>query len=277
MGGIVALSSLPRWGSAMFWADLVRNLAVLLVAAAVGDATRAQRAYVVAVEQRALEAERTREEEAARRVDEERLRIARELHDITAHSLSLIAVQSGAALHILDTAPEEARKALQAIRETSKASLSELRAMLGVLRAENDSDALAPLAPSPQVSRVEDLAAPLRDAGLAVSVLVETGSEPLPAIVDASAYRIVQEALTNALRHAGRSAVEVCVLRQGTELVVRVADDGAGSSAMPGGDGHGIAGMRERALALGGTFSAGPVDGGGWLVVATLPVSGRES
>ena len=167
-----------------------------------GDATRNRRAYVAEVEQRAADAERTREEEARRRVDEERLRIARELHDVTAHSLSIIAVQSGAAAHVIDSDPAEARRALEAIRRTSKDALDELRAMLGVLRAAEESD--APLAPVPGLARLGELVAPLDRRRLRRhGRRRRTTSARFPAVVEGSAYRIVQEALTNIVRHAG--------------------------------------------------------------------------
>lgn len=273
---IVTAASLPALSNTMFWPDLVRTAAVLLFAVAVGDATRNRRAYVREVEQRAADAERTRDEEARRRVDEERLRIARELHDITAHSLSIVAVQSGAALHVLDDQPAEARKALVAIRETSRDSLAELRAMLGVLRGSEASGGDVPLSPTPGLARIAELVAPVTEAGIEVTVLSEPGPEPLPAIVDASAYRIVQEALTNVLRHAGGAHVSLEVRRDGDTLVIVVEDDGAGETA-PADEGHGIAGMRERAHALGGTFTAGPRAGGGWAVRAMLPLHGRSS
>jgi signal transduction histidine kinase len=277
VGVLVIVASIPPWGNALFWADLVRTAALLMVAGAIGDAARNRRAYVVEVERRAAEAELTREEEARRRVDDERLRIARELHDITAHSLSIVAVQSGVALHVLDTDPEAARTALTAIRETSRASLQELRAMLGVLRGTGDAAEGAPLAPTPGLARIEDLAAPLRDAGFTVDVVAPPAGEPLPAIVDASAYRIVQEALTNVLRHAGSATVRIAVARDADTLSVEVLDDGAGAADAALTEGHGIAGMRERALALGGTFSAAPRDGGGWRVAATLPLKTRNA
>ena len=274
-GGVVLLASLSTSSLTLFWADLVRTFALLAGAAALGDATRNQRAYVAEVEQRAVEAEMRGEEQARRRVDEERLRIARELHDITAHSLSIVAVQSGAALHVIDSDPTEARKSLTAIRETSRSALTELRAMLGVLRGSGEADEGAPLSPAAGLARLEELARPLREAGLAVDLDVHTGAEAVPAIVDASAFRIVQEALTNVLRHAGQAHVTVSVSRDGDALEIRVVDDGR--STEPAGEGHGIAGMRERALALGGTFEAGPLPDRGWHVDATLPLDARNS
>ena len=279
MAGICAaavlLASLRASVSALFWADVVRTLALLAGAAALGDATRNRRAYVAEVERRAAEAESRGEEQARRRVDEERLRIARELHDITAHSLSIVAVQSGAALHVLDTDPAEARRSLTAIRETSRSALAELRAMLGVLRASGDAEEGAPLTPPAGLARLDDLARPLRDAGSSIDLDVELGADPLPAIVDASAFRIVQEALTNVLNHAGPAHVKVRVRRENEHVEISVADDGR--STGQGDEGHGIAGMRERALALGGTFDVGPVPGGGWHVEATLPLDARNS
>jgi signal transduction histidine kinase len=269
---VVVLATLPVWGTTPFWADLVRTIALLAVATAAGDAARNRRAYIVEVVRRAAEAERTHEEEARRRVDEERLRIARELHDITAHSLSIVAVQSGVALHVLDSDPESARSALVAIRETSRSALQELRAMLGVLRSAGEVGDGAPLAPTPGLARIEDLVQPLRDAGLHVEVTGPPPGDPLPAMVDASAYRIVQEALTNVLRHAESANVRVTLSRDEGSLSLEVADDGAAGGGALTREGHGIAGMRERALALGGTFFAGPQPGRGWRVAATLPL-----
>ena len=275
-GALVVVSGLPMWGAERFWPDLALTFSVLAVPAAIGDGTRNRRAYVAEVEHRAAEAERTREEEALRRVDEERLRIARELHDITAHSLAIVAVQSGAALHVLDTDPVAARGALVAIRDTSRNALNELRAILGVLRGSGEVPEGAPLAPTPGLARVPDLVAPLRDAGLAVELIAPGIADPLSAFVDASGYRIVQEALTNVLRHAGTAAVRATISRDDEALSIEVVDDGAATPATAAAsEGHGIAGMRERALALGGTFEAGPVDGGGWRVAATLPLKGR--
>jgi signal transduction histidine kinase len=254
-----------------FWvAELIRNGSLMAVAAAVGDATRQRRAYTSEVEQRALDAERTHEEEAKRRVDEERLRIARELHDITAHSLSVIAVQSGAAVHVMDTKPEEARHSLQAIRQTSREALEELRGMVGVLRGEGAEQ--APYEPSSGLSQVEALAEQIRRAG--VSVDLDFGDlHAVPAVVSASAYRVIQEALTNVLRHAGPGAgAQVTASMVGSQLEVSVVDDGAGAS-LDWREGHGLTGMRERAEALGGAFQAGPLPQGGFWVGVTYPLS----
>jgi len=276
-GMVVLSASVPAWGTTMFWADLVRTAALLLVAAAAGDATRNRRAYIEEVVRRAAEEARMREEESRRRIDEERLRIARELHDVTAHSLSIVAVQSGVALHVLDSDPAAARAALTAIRETSRTSLQELRGMLGVLRSSTDEGEDVPLAPTPGLARIGDLVRPLRDAGLRVEVAALPPGGPLSAIVDASAYRIIQEALTNVLRHAGDASVSVHLTRDDYALSLEVIDDGAGEPFDEPGEGHGIAGMRERALALGGTFEAGPVTGGGWRVAAVLPLTTRSA
>jgi signal transduction histidine kinase len=274
VAGVVLLAaSLPELSSELFGADAVRNTAVLLAAALLGDGTRSRRDYVAEVEQRALDAERTRDEEAKRRVDEERLRIARELHDVTAHSLSVIAVQSGAATHVLDSDPEEARRSLVAIRKTSRDALQELRAMLGVLRGSEDD--AAPLAPTAGLARLADLVRPLEDAGVPVEVVIDGPADDLPALVDSSAYRIVQEALTNVLRHAPTGRVRVTIAHDGDSLSLEVLDDGPATGAAA--EGHGIAGMRERAQALGGTFDVGPREGGGWRVAARLPVTGRPA
>jgi signal transduction histidine kinase len=175
---------------------------------------------------------------------------------------------------VLDKDPAEARRSLVAIRKTSREALQELRAMLGVLR-NPDEDSDLPLAPTGGLARLADLVRPLEDAGFRVEVVVQGEIADLPALVDASAYRIVQEALTNVLRHAGKAAVQVTIRRDGDTLGVEIADDGTGSALVE--EGHGIAGMRERVSALGGTFEAGPRPTGGWRVAASMPVSGRQS
>lgn len=252
-----------------FIAESVRIMATFAFAASLGDATRARRAYIAEVEQRALDAEHTREAEARRRVEEERLRIGRELHDITAHSLSLIAVQAGAGERIVRTNPDAAAEAFCAIRLVSKSALDELRAMLGVLRGDDDT---APLAPAGTLSRLPELVASVTAAGIEVGLHTSGDVSLVPAFVDVSAYRIVQEALTNAVRHANATHVSVVLAVTGSELTVEVVDDGRGviGAATPPA-GHGISGMRERVAALGGTFEAGGGSGGGFRVAACLP------
>ena len=261
--------SLPVFGNPFWLVEFARIVLMFGFAAVLGDATRNRRAYIEEVEQRAIQAERTHEEEAMRRVDEERLRIARELHDITAHSLSIIAVQSGAALHVIDDRPAEARSALQAIRTTSKEALQELRDVLGVLRGEGEVD--APRAPNTGLAHLPELVFQMEKAGIEVAVDTDGDLAGLPAVVDASAYRVVQEALTNVLRHAGPARAVVSVQLEPHRLDVAVTDDGTGP---PKGwkPGHGTAGMRERTSALGGTFESGPGASGGFRVAARYPL-----
>lgn len=250
--------------------DVVSVLTSFAVAAALGDAARSRRAYIAAIEQRAIDAERTREDEARRRVEEERLRIARELHDVTAHSLSIIALQAGAAEKAVKRDPDAAIAALQTIRVTSKDSLDELRAMLGVLRSADED---APLSPAGRLERLPELVRTVEQAGVHVTLDVADDLGDVPAYADVSAYRIVQEAITNVVRHAQASTARVVVRRDGDELTLEIADDGRGASAGAVAEGHGIAGMRERVAALSGTFSAGPVQGGGFRVDARLPLT----
>jgi signal transduction histidine kinase len=245
----------------------------LILAAAwwLGDGARRRQEAIVTAQQRAAELERAREELARRAVTEERLRIARELHDVVAHSMSIIAVQSGVGVHVLDSQPEEARKALVAVEATSRQALVEMRRLLGVLRQEDG--AVGSLAPAPGLAEVEALAAEVARAGVRVEVRIEGTPPELPAGLDLSAYRIVQEALTNVVRHAGPATVRVAVRHAPGRVEVEVVDDGRGAG--PGGEGHGghgIAGMRERAALYGGTLEAGPLPGGGFRVAATLPV-----
>jgi signal transduction histidine kinase len=232
-----------------------------------------------ALNARAAADRRGRAEATARRASEERLAIARDLHDVVAHSISVINVQANTALHLMDRQPERAREALSAIREVSGQALAELGTVLGALRdTAGSAGGGAPLAPVPGVTRLDELAARARSAGFAVSVAAEGPVRQLPAGVDAAAYRIVQEALTNTVRHsAGRSAS--VRLRYGDEdLVIEVNDDGAGTGAEAGrdraggpGPGNGLTGMAERARALGGSLDAGPRPGGGFRVLAKLP------
>jgi signal transduction histidine kinase len=234
-----------------------------------GDAHRNRREYLAGLEQRARFLEESREEEARRRVAEERLRIARDLHDVVAHSIATINLQSGVAAHVLDRQPADARDALEAIKRTSGEALQELRTTLEVLRA--DGDGAAPRAPTPGLARVDALAESTRQAGVPVEVR-RTGEEVvLPAAVDVAGYRIVQESLTNVMRHAGAARAVVSIATAPDAVEIEVLDDGRGASASTNG-GHGMAGMRERASLVNGAFEAGPRPGGGYRVWARLPL-----
>jgi signal transduction histidine kinase len=227
--------------------------------------------------ERARERERSRAEAARRQAGEERLRIAREVHDAVAHAMSLITIQAGVALHRGDDLPAETREALTVIRSASREALVELRGILGVLR---DVDGEAPRAPTPGLSRLDDLRRWADGTGL--DLRLTTGELPpggLPGTVDIAAYRILQEALTNAVRHAGPCRVTADVRVTGGDLVIEVLDDGRGAAASPAaeGSGNGIVGMRERAAAVGGSLSAGPRAGGGFTVRARLPLPERPA
>ncbi|WP_422733526.1 sensor histidine kinase [Micromonospora sp. WMMD558] len=232
-----------------------------LVAVIVG-VTRNRRAYLAEVQARVLAAEQSKEAEARRRATDERLRIARELHDVLGHHLSLINVQASAALHRPD--PTRSEQALTAIKQTSKETLRELRTALGILRQEGE----APTAPAPGLTRLDELVTTAGRSGLEIRTeLAET--RPLPPEVDLAAYRIVQEALTNVTRHAGATAVVVRVRPDRDDVLVEVEDDGTGAPGLPG---KGILGMGERARALGGSLTTGPGPGGGFQVRARLPL-----
>jgi signal transduction histidine kinase len=241
--------------------DTLFALALAVAAWALGEAARSRRAAV---------------DEAMRRaVVDEQARIARELHDVIAHSVSVVVVQAAAAGDVFDTHPDQARAALGAIEASGRQALAELRRLLAAVRTEGPDG--PPQGPQPGLDRVEHLAEPFRAAGLDVVVTREVvtgagGPRPLPAGVDVSAYRIVQEALTNTLRHARATTAEV-TLRLGDEAVeLEVVDDGRGHGAHTGPPGFGLMGMRERAMALGGTCEAGPTAHGGFRVHARLPV-----
>ena len=227
----------------------------LAVVLAVAELVRTRR-------ERAAELARAEEDEERRRVGEQRLRMAQELHDVLAHNISLINVQAGVALHLIDEQPEQARTALANIKEASRDALHELRTALDVLRHGD-----APRAPAPRLADLDTLIAGVRAGGLDVRIERHGAPEPLPSAVELAAYRIVQEALTNVTRHARARAVTVR-LGYGDGVTVEVVDDGVGG---PAGPGNGIAGMRERAAALGGTVEARSRPGGGFGVVAHLP------
>ncbi|MDX3691761.1 sensor histidine kinase [Streptomyces europaeiscabiei] len=210
------------------------------------------------------------EEEARLRATQERLRIARELHDVIGHNMSMIHVQASSALHRLQKDPGQAQEALAAIKQGSKEGLQELRATLGVLRQVDEE---APTTPSPGLSGIDELASSAARAGLDVHVERSGVHSPLPAAMDLAAYRIVQESLTNAARHSGARHVVVRIHHGDRELTLDVQDDGQGAAHAGQADGSGIAGMTERARALRGTLSTGPGSTGGFVVRARLPFS----
>lgn len=245
------------------------------LAAAFGDAVRSRRAFWAAIRERADRAERTREEEARRRVAEERLRIARDLHDVVAHHIALVNVQAGVAAHVMDRRPDQAKEALAHVRAASRSALDELRATVGLLRQSGDP--AAPTEPTAGLERLDELLGTFRSAGLPVTLVTPDpqAAGPLPSAVDLAAYRVVQEALTNVQKHAGPGAgAEISVVRVGRQVEVSVLDDGRGGAARgPEQDGgHGLLGMRERVGALGGHLTAAPRYGGGFRVHAILPL-----
>lgn len=252
------------------------------MAAAAGDAVRSRRAYIAATEERAERAERTREQEAARRVAAERMRIARDLHDAVAHHIALVNAQAGAALYVLDQRPDQARTALSHIQEASRYALDELRATVGLLRQSGDP--AAPLEPAPGLGRLAELARSFEPAGLKVTLIVDGQQRPVPTAVDMTAYRIVQEALTNVHKHAavGEAAVEVAFLPDRLRITVdndqppgrRIAPraDAAPPEASGAEGGFGLIGMRERVAVVGGRLEARPRSEGGFRVTAQLPL-----
>ncbi len=250
--------------------NVVRNLVLCLLALAAGDIVRSRREEV----ERVLAVQ---EEKALRRLGEERLRIAREVHDVVAHAMVAINVQAGVAAHVIDRRPEAARTALTEIKRVSGAALADLRATLGVLR---EADAPAPVRPAQGLEALEEMAGRVRAAGVEVTTETRLEGEdcpPIPSALEGAAYRIAQEALTNVLRHAGARSATLRVLLGPEALELEILDDGTGVSAASDGGGHGVRGMRERAAAVGGSVDAGPRAEGGWRVHARLPmpVAGR--
>lgn len=216
---------------------------------------------------------RAREEDASRRAGEERLRIARELHDVLGHNISLISVQAGVALHLMDKQPEQARVALSVIKDASKDALRELRSVLDVLRQVNETP---PRSPSPGLASLGDLVSRASEAGLQVQTKVSGDLTRLPASVDLAAFRIVQEALTNVMRHSGQPMSSVQVICNAQEITLRIDNEVGKEASRDGiGTGRGILGMQERAAALGGMVEAGFRPDGGFRVFARLPLDGR--
>jgi signal transduction histidine kinase len=246
-------------------AQAIGHLVTLAAAWVFGDNLGTRRAYMHELEEKAERLEREREAEAARAVAEEQARIARELHDVIAHNLSVMVVQAAAANDVFDARPDRARAALRTIEATGRSALGELRRLLGTVRGEAD------FAPQPGLEALDDLVARVRAAGVDVSVQVEGDPQPLPPALDLSAYRVVQEALTNTLKHARATHAAVALRYAPERLDVEVRDNGTGAGN-GGGTGQGLIGMRERVLTFGGSLSAGPADGGGFAVAATFPL-----
>ncbi len=250
----------------LWWIAALAQAGWAVVPAVVGSTVRSSRVSAARAD---MEAQR-------RRREQERLQLAREVHDVVGHSLSVISLQAGVALHVLDRRPEQAQPALEAIRRTSAEALEELRLTLALTRADPEDTPRAPVA---GLARLPALVEQVRQAGLPVDIASAGAPRPLPAEVDQAAFRVVQESLTNTLRHAGAAAAAVRVHHEPGQVRVVVHDDGAGS-APTGRAGHGLLGLRERAEALGSRFDAGPGARGGWRVEAVLPApetpGGRE-
>ncbi len=253
--------------SLIFALALAGWLAVLVIAA---EVVRLRR-------ERTMETRATQALEARRRASEERLQMARDLHDVIGHHISLINVQAAVALDLMESRPEQARGALTAIESASRDALDELRTMLAALRRDGED---APRSPTPGLARLDELMELTHAAGISVTVQTVGDRQPLPAAVDLAAYRIIQESLTNVARHAALSSATVRLGYGPDGLDIEVSDDGRspganGSSSRPG-TGNGIAGMRERAVALGGRLEAGPRPGGGFVMKAHLPLGGQS-
>jgi signal transduction histidine kinase len=246
-----------------------------LIAWAIGDSMRNRRAYYAALEDRAARLERERDAQAQIAAAAERARIARELHDVVAHNVSVMVVQADGASYALDRSPERARQALAAISSTGRQALEEMRRMLGVLRSAAEQSGVDPL---PGIGQLGELLDQTRAAGLAVSFAVEGVPAPLPDGVALAAYRTVQESLTNVRKHGGPAATAQVVLRYCEDaLVLVITDDGRGAAATADGAGHGLIGMRERVGVYGGSLHAGPRPGGGYRVSASFPLAASRA
>jgi len=283
VGWLIAAADIePR--AAIGWVFF--RIGASVMSAALGESVRSRRVIAAEAHKRAELAERTRDEEARARVNAERLRIAREVHDTVAHAIAIINVQAGVTAHVLDRRPEVAREALQTIEQTSSRALREMRAILGVLRDDDDGRV-----PYPGLEQIDELLAKARDAGIDVKLEQNLPAAPLPSAVESAAYRILQESITNVIRHVGPTRVTVALNPGVDALEIRVTDEGrrsgpghdpdrrhlpgqrvasTGGSATPG---HGILGMRERCQLLGGGLDAKPTADGGFEVTARLPLT----
>jgi signal transduction histidine kinase len=267
--GLVALIAPVLYEADYGFAPFVFHVLVFPAAWVLGDNVRTRRAYYSALEEKALRLERERDEQARRAVAEEQARIARELHDVLAHNVSVMVVQAAAAQDVFDSRPARAREALRSIEQTGRSALQELRRLLGAVRTEDTE-----LAPQPGLSLLPELVEQVRRAGLAVDLHVDGRPRPLGAGLDLAAYRVVQEALTNTIKHAQASTADVRVAYDGTRVELVVADDGIGPPGNGSGTngGHGLIGMRERVALYGGELETAAKPGGGFLVRASLPL-----
>ncbi|WP_350281328.1 sensor histidine kinase [Kribbella sp. HUAS MG21] len=278
IGGLGVLMAVSRYWANSDWKQQITMMvalgAVVFGVWAFGERRRTRGLYVAQLEERAAQLERDRDREAKLAVSNERTRIAREIHDVVAHGLSIMIVQADGGLYAADQSPDAAKKALATIGDTGRASLTEMRKMLGLLKQDEQSE-LGPhqARPQPGVSSLPELIENVREAGLSVEYQVTGEPRELPALLGLTAYRIVQEGLTNTLKHAGPGARTSVTLDFGREmLTVVVTDDGHGAGVAPSSDpGHGLVGMRQRVSVSGGTVNAGPKAGGGYEVVARLP------
>jgi signal transduction histidine kinase len=246
---------------------------IAATAGAAGTAVGYYRALLVATRSQLAREAQTREDQAHRRAVEERLRIARELHDVIGHTLATISVQAGVGIHLFQRRPAQALEALTTIKQVSDQGLADVRTILDVLRADNDLD--RPRTPRAGLDQLDALLDRVRAAGVQPQLTVHGSARPLPAAVDLAAYRIIQEALTNVLRHARARTAWLDLRYEPSQVVIRILDDGSAASPVQAGTtgegGHGISGMRERALALSGQFTAGPHPDGGFQVRCALP------
>lgn len=280
--GAACVAQLRWWNhGTSAWANvavIVFQTVPFALAWVLGDSMRTRRAYFAQLEERASRLEKEREAQAKVAVAAERARIARELHDVVAHNVSVMVVQADGAAYVLDTAPDQAKKALETISSTGRQALAEMRRLLGVLRTGEHQES-GEYVPQPDVEQIDDLVEQCRTSGLPVDFKVEGTPRPLPSGVELTAYRIVQEALTNTRKHGGPNAgasVRLVYFDDGLGLLVE--DDGKGAphelyeEGGTDGQGHGLIGMRERVGMVGGTLDAGPRPGGGFRISALLPL-----
>jgi signal transduction histidine kinase len=274
---VACLGAVGAWSANEFpgnggWWQFFGRMATIAAAFFIGDAVRSRHTVVSALQERAERAEHEREAQAQRAVAEERTRIARDLHDVVAHSLSVMVIQATAAKRLVAVDALRSEAALDEVIETGRAALGEMRSIVGVL-ADGEH---AEYRPQARLVDVTDLLDRIRSSGVAITYSCNARTDDLSAAVEVAAYRVIQESLTNVLKHAGPARVSVAVERNDSNLTVSVSDTGRGvvtSLARSGGDGRGLIGMRERVEAVGGTLTTGPGVGGGFAVIAVLPAS----